>query len=415
MKNIFKKLTALAVSIVMLFAMAPFAEAKAYTVEDAYRDCASMYPEFVDAILSNGATEENIIRFLYGLQEYLLNQNTEITPSNIESYMLEGINDLFNKRMHIKLRNAVVAAYPGAVLDGADGIISPEFMPLVETVKNIIFENDMLDGDNETDEPTTDETTTDEPTTEPESESKEQVTEPVSEPTERETKPNKDNTTGGNGGFDDGEDVTEPKSEPTEKPTEPKVVFKDLSEAQWAEKAVNSLVAMGVIDGYPDGTFKPNNPVTRAELAKIVVMTSGRYKPNDETYSSAFTDVLATAWEYPYVSAAYKFGFIKGRSETIFDPSSNITRADVCLIAYRYIQSINSEFKAKTNPDGTAYTFADIASVPEYAREAVTALYSNGIVTLRDSANNKFEPLLPATRAECAYIIYNATNAALGL
>lgn len=414
MKTILKKMTALALSIVMIFALTPSVSAKSsYTVEDAYEECAAMYPEFVDAIIANGATRDNILRFLYGLQEYLLNLNVELNEKNIDSYMLEGINELMNKRVHIKLRDAIVAAFPGAVLDGAEGKIAPEFQPLVATVKNIIFENDMLDKDNDATEPDTTET---EGTTE----STEKPTESTTTPTEKETDKNPGSNTGngsndngsGNGSANwDDEDATAP----TEKPTEAKVTFSDMKDAQWAQKAVDTLVAMDVINGYPDGTFKPNNLITRAEFSKIIVLTSGRYKPNEETYASAFADVAQTAWEYPYVSAAYKFGFIKGRSETIFDPNSNITRADLCLIVYRYITSINSEFKVKTNTDGTTVTFSDMASVPEYAKEAVNALYSNNVATLRDTANNKFEPNLPATRAECAYIVYNAINAALGL
>ena len=419
MKNIFKKLTALTIAVVMLFAMAPWVNAGVeYSVEDAYEECAALYPEFVDAVLAKGASEANIINFLYDLQEYLLNVGEEITEENFEPYVIEAINDTITKRPHIKLRDALVAAYPGAVLDGAEGIIAPEFEPLVETIKTIIFDNGLLDGDvedeNQTTEPEDETTEPEVKPTEPEvtpTEPEVTPTEPEVTPTEPEKKPVTD---GGNGGFEDEGDVTEPEDEKPTTPAKPKVTFSDMNQALWAEKAVYALVEMGVINGYPDGTFKPNNQITRAEFAKIIVTASGRYS-SKEAYTSTFTDVPTTAWEYPYVSAAYKFGFIKGRSETIFDPNSNITRADLCLIVYRYIKSINPEFKAKTNADGTAITFADAANVPSYAQEAVSALYSNSVAPLRDAANNKFEPTLPATRAECAVIVYNAISAALGL
>ncbi len=427
MKNIFKKLTALTLALVMLLAMAPSVNAGVeYSVEDAYEECAALYPEFVDAVLEKGATEANIIRFLYDLQDYLLNVGEEITEENFESYVLEAINDLMSKRAHIKLRDALVGAFPGAVLDGAEGIIAPEFEPIVETIKRIIFDNGLLDegvdDENQTTEPEEETTEPEVTPTEPEvtpTEPEVTPTEPEVKPTEPEvtpTEPEKETVTGGgNGGFeDDGEDATAPDETATT-PAKPKVTFSDMNQATWAENAVYALVDMGVINGYPDGTFKPNNQITRAEFSKIIVLVSGRYYPTKETYTSTFTDVPTTAWEYPYVSAAYKFGFIKGRSETIFDPNSNITRADLCLIVYRYIQSINPEFKAKTNADGTMITFADAANVPSYAQEAVSALYSNGVAPLRDTVNNKFEPTLPATRAECALIVYNAINAALGL
>ncbi len=431
MKNILKKLTALTLSVVMLFAMAPMVNAGVeYSVEDAYAECAELYPEFVDAVVAKGASEANIIRFLYDLQDYLLNVGEEITEENFEPYALEAINDLFAKRVHVKLRDALIAAFPGAVLDGAEGVIAPEFEPLIETIKRIIFDNGMLDeGDeNQTTEPEDDTTQPEEKPTEPEekptepevtpTEPEEKPTEPEVTPTEPEQKPTEPEkepvTGGGNSGFEDVEDVTQPEEKPTT-PAKPKVTFSDMNQAPWAEKEVYALVEMGVINGYPDGTFKPNNQITRAEFSKIIVLTSGRYSVDKGNYSSSFADVPATAWEYSFVSAAYQFGYIKGRSETIFDPASNITRADLCLIVYRYIKSINPEFKAKTNPDGTAITFMDAANVPSYAQEAVMALYSNGVAPLRDTVNNKFEPTLPATRAECAVIVYNATRAALGL
>lgn len=424
MKNIFKKLVALTTAVVMLFAMAPTANAGVeYSIEDAYEECASLYPEFVDAVLAKGASEANIISFLYDLQGYLLNVGEEVTEENFEPYVIKAINDTITKRPHMKLRDALIAAYPGAVLDGAEGVIAPEFEPLVETIKRIIFDNGLLDDDvNDETQTTEKEEETTEPEvkpTEPEvkpTEPEVKPTEPEVTPTEPEVKPTEPDNKPITGVGDDVEDETGAQG-PEEKPTtpeKPKVTFSDMNQALWAEKAVYALVEMGVINGYPDGTFKPNNQITRAEFSKIIVLTSGRFSPKD-TYTSAFADVAATAWEYPYVSAAYQFGFIKGRSETIFDPNSNITRADLCLIVYRYIKSINPEFKPKTNADGSMVTFADAMNVPSYAQEAVNALYSNSVAPLRDTVNNKFEPTLPATRAECAVIVYNAINAALGL
>ena len=454
MKTILKKLTALFVCMCFVLTGAPVAFAGVgMPVDEAFYECAAIYPEFVAEVTAAGATERQIISFLSDMQGYLFGLGFEITEDNFEDYMFDAITETMSKRAHVKLRDALLKAYPGAVVDGMDGIISPEFEPLVETVKIILFS-----GEDEPEEETTEEEDT-EPTTEPKDEET-RPTEPVTEPTEGEAKPTEPVTEPAEGEVKPTEPVTEPTEgevKPTEPatepvggevPTEPKTEpvgggetggpmidedevtvpdegatqrpieksFSDMNQAPWAEKAIYALYDMGIINGYPDKTFKPNNPVTRAEFAKIITLASGRYQEKDKAaYVSAFWDVPQTQWHYSYVSAALKFGFIKGRSQTIFDPESNITRADLCLIVYRYVKSINPEFKAKTNPDGSAITFADASLVPVWDAEAVNALYSTGVAPLRDTVNNKFEPTLPATRAECALIVYNALRAALGM
>lgn len=423
MKKTFKKLTAVLLTLAFILTSAPVAFAGiGMDIGMAYEECASMYPEFVDAVLAQGATERQIINFLGDVQSYLLDLDVEVTEDNFEDYFIEAILDAMAKRKHTKLRDALLAAFPGAAVDGMDGIIAPEFQPLVETIKLILF----AEVEDETEEPTTEEVTTEAPTereTEPETEpvtkpaepETDAPTEPEKEPeTEPATNPGKEPDNFGAPDYgDEGEEATQPSEEAS---TEPKIAFTDIKDAPWAEKAIYALVNSGVINGYPDKTFKPNNPVTRAEFSKMITLASGRYSEKDKaTYVSYFWDVAATDWHYTYVSAALKFGFITGRSTTIFDPNSNITRGDLCLIVYRYIKSINPEFKAKTNADGTAITFSDAADVPSWDVEAVNALYSTGVAPLRDAANNKFEPTLPATRAECAVIIHNAMNAALGL
>ena len=433
MKKLFKKIGALLTVAAVMMTTMPVAMAGInLDVEDAYYECASMYPDFVEELKAQPqrVSDRQIISFLESMQSYLLSQGDVITEDNFEDYMMDAVLYATNLKKNTDVRDALVGAFPGAVVDGMDGIISPEFEPLVETIKLMLFGNGQEEEETTTEEEETtteeEETTTDEPTAPPTEGEKEEPTEGETEaPTEAETAPPTENEkdeptekptrpdTGGPGGFeDDYEDVTVEMG--TEAPTRPSdKTFSDINQAPWAEKAIYALVDMGVINGYPDKTFKPNNPVTRAEFAKMIVLASGRYAEKDKaTYTSLFWDVPKASWEYPFVSAALKFGFIKGRSETIFDPASNITRADLCLIVYRYIKSMNSEFKAK---DNATIVFADSSAIPVWDVEAVNVLASHGIATVRDTVNNKFEPTLPATRAECAVMIHSALNAAFGL
>lgn len=411
MKRSLKKIAAVLLTVAMLFTAMPVALAGVeYSVEDAYYECAELYPDFVDALKAQGVTDDQIITFLETVQEYLLNLEVEITEENFEEYLIEGIMEAITLRKNIAVRDALLAAFPEAAVDGMDGIIHEDFIPIVETVKRIIFDNGLLDKDEEetteeetTEEVTTEEVTAEEVTTEKETEA---TTEPATEP-DTDGKTESTQTGGTVGGAEEGEEtenVTETETDkPSEKPSEqPTSAFSDMSQAAWAEEAVNALVGMGIISGYPDGTFLPNKSITRAEFAKIIVLASNRY---DKNAKCTFKDVKESDWFYSYVASAYELGFITGRSADVFDPNSNITRADLCTIVYRFIKSVNSEFKVT----GTA-TFKDGDKIPSYAIEAVNALYASGVIG--GMGDNMFEPLSPATRAQSAKIIYGALDVA---
>ena len=136
MKNITKKLISFLLAAVMLMSMTTAVMAGIeYSVADAYEECAELYPEFVDKIKAEGISDDKIIAFLETLQQYLLNLDVEITEENFEEYIIEAVNYAITLRKHIAVRNALVNAFPGAVVDGIDGIVNEEFIPLVETIK----------------------------------------------------------------------------------------------------------------------------------------------------------------------------------------------------------------------------------------------------------------------------------------
>ena len=89
---------------------------------------------------------------------------------------------------------------------------------------------------------------------------------------------------------------------------------------------------MGVIGGYADGTFRPDAPISRAEFAKIAVSFT---QNNGSAVYNYFTDVKTTDWFAPYVTAAKDAGLIEGYSDGSFKPESKITRAEACAIVNR--------------------------------------------------------------------------------
>ena len=108
--------------------------------------------------------------------------------------------------------------------------------------------------------------------------------------------------------------------------------FSDVSADKWYNNAVSTLSNMGVIGGYADGTFRPDAPISRAEFAKIAV--SFTQNTGSATYNY-FTDVKTTDWFAPYVTAAKDAGLIEGYSDGSFKPESKITRAEACAIVNR--------------------------------------------------------------------------------
>ena len=108
--------------------------------------------------------------------------------------------------------------------------------------------------------------------------------------------------------------------------------FSDVSADKWYNNAVSTLSRMGVIGGYADGTFRPDAPISRAEFAKIAVSFT---QNNGSAMYNYFTDVKTTDWFAPYVTAAKDAGLIEGYSDGSFKPESKITRAEACAIVNR--------------------------------------------------------------------------------
>lgn len=104
--------------------------------------------------------------------------------------------------------------------------------------------------------------------------------------------------------------------------------FSDVPADAWYAKAVNTLASLGMLGGYPDGTFRPDAPITRAEFAAIALAFA--YDPVNA--SCSYTDVNTAAWYYTYVAQATTYGWIGGYPDGTFRPNNSITRAEVCVI-----------------------------------------------------------------------------------
>lgn len=172
------------------------------------------------------------------------------------------------------------------------------------------------------------------------------------------------------------------------------IKFEDLNSVPWAYSAISELFDRNIISGRSETRFSPNDRVTREEFATMLVKMAGVNIEN----GNAFADVDGSAWYNGYVNTAYKYGFCNGTGNGTFGVGMEITRQDMCVMAYNTLVALGHKV-----PDGNL-VFADSNAIADYARTPVAALNGAGVVN--GVGNNAFNPTGSATRAEAAVIIY---------
>ena len=112
--------------------------------------------------------------------------------------------------------------------------------------------------------------------------------------------------------------------------------YPDVERPAWYNNAISTMTNMGIIDGYPDGTFRPNAKITRAELTKIAV-SFFNYADLHLTGDTKFTDVPRNKWYTRFIEAATELGLIQGYPDNTFRPEQAITRAETVTIINRVL------------------------------------------------------------------------------
>lgn len=128
--------------------------------------------------------------------------------------------------------------------------------------------------------------------------------------------------------------------------------LKDVANTKY-EAAVDALMELGVVSGYPDGTYLPNNVVTRAELAKLLVTAYGLEQAAEVAKgATAFSDVAAEHWAAGYINVASDYKFVNGYPDGTFRPDATVTYAEAITMALRvlgYANEIDSKGTWPTN------------------------------------------------------------------
>jgi len=112
--------------------------------------------------------------------------------------------------------------------------------------------------------------------------------------------------------------------------------FSDISYNSWYALAVNYLASRNIVFGFPDGTFRPNQPITRAELTAAM----SRFFYVTDTGANNFSDVPPNHWATPYINIAHNKGWIIGFPDGTFRPDNVMTRAEAVTIINRVLGRI---------------------------------------------------------------------------
>lgn len=116
--------------------------------------------------------------------------------------------------------------------------------------------------------------------------------------------------------------------------------FTDIADlSKESQDAISKLSALEIIGGYPDGTFKPSNTITRAEFAKMACVAGGMAESADILggTTSQFSDVKANEWYTGYINLAVSQGYVKGYPDGTFKPNNTITNAEVITVIMRIL------------------------------------------------------------------------------
>lgn len=178
------------------------------------------------------------------------------------------------------------------------------------------------------------------------------------------------------------------------------ITFSDMA-GHWAEAAVNDMGSRKVVNGTGQGRFSPDQAITRAEFAAIVVRGLGLKLAEG---SSSFSDVAGDAWYSDAVHTAYSSGLISGYQDGTFRPDSLITREEAMTIIARAMKltELKSEL-APASADEVLRTFTDASEVSNWAVSGVADCIQSGIVSGRSVS--LLAPGAQMTRAELATIV----------
>lgn len=182
------------------------------------------------------------------------------------------------------------------------------------------------------------------------------------------------------------------------------LAFPDVDDTHWAAKQINELSERGIIVGYPDGTFKPDDNVTRAEFASMAIKALGQ----DSIHVAQpvkFADITEDFWAYDAIQKSLYFDLISYSSKTeLFRPDDSVSRAESITMA---VNALTTEEITDIKAIEVLKKYTDLTLTPQsFLIPAGKAEILNMLVTIPSEDDKKIEAVRPATRAEVSAILY---------
>lgn len=178
------------------------------------------------------------------------------------------------------------------------------------------------------------------------------------------------------------------------------LAFSDI-QTHWAQACINQMTPRKLVSGYPDGTFRPNATITRAEFA--VLMLNAFPDAPEKRAGTTFKDVPTSHWAHKAIQDAYKRGFFSGYPGGTFLPNQAIPRVQAIGVL-----AGAKNFNFSGNAEGTLRQyFTDAAQIPDYAKNAIAAATINSLVVNYPNVK-QLKPNQTATRGEVASLICRA-------
>ncbi|NGZ76539.1 Ig-like domain-containing protein [Saccharibacillus alkalitolerans] len=172
------------------------------------------------------------------------------------------------------------------------------------------------------------------------------------------------------------------------------IALRDIS-GHWSEAAVKQAIGEGFVSGYPDGTFRPDAIVTRAEYALVLMNVLNGHASGAAV---SFTDASEIgAWAQTAVSQAVQLGILTGYADGSVRPNAGITRAEMAVMAARALK-LSAGSGARTS-------FSDDSSIPVWAKDAAEVLKKAGVI--QGTGANTFKAAAETTRAEAVTLLMN--------
>ena len=181
--------------------------------------------------------------------------------------------------------------------------------------------------------------------------------------------------------------------------------FPDVPKNHWAASQIDILSDQGVIVGYPDGNFKPDDNVTRAEFATMAILALGQ-EHTKVAQTVNFLDITPEHWAYNAIQRALYFDLISDVGNSVFRPDDNVSRAEATTVAVNALTT--TEISPAKALEVLSRKYADANSIPkDFLIPAGKSEILNMIVVAPGNSKPVLEPARPATRAEVAAILYN--------